>query len=72
MKNSNWRAWLQTLLGTNACQSNCNRGKREKQSVLPPDPNLGTVQYIAPHTRGTEKRGSDHEWVEGSFKPQDM
>lgn len=61
MKNfSNWRNWFRTMRGgNNPTRSGCCQPVKPPSTPLPPDPNLGKVQFIAPDTRGTER--VDHE-----------
>lgn len=48
-------------------QKSCEPGLKPG---LPPDPNVGKVSFIAPHTRGTEKMGHEQDSVPEVWKDQ--
>ena len=45
----------------------CDRGLKPG---LPPDPNVGKVSFIAPHTRGNETLGREQEGIPDVLKDQ--
>lgn len=68
MKNTfnNWRKWFQTMRGGNSStRSGCCQPVKPPSTPIPTDPHRGSVQFVAPHTRGTERWASEQEDLVG-------